>query len=73
MVFGVVVNPMMLVAGGVVVFALIVFQLLVGLRKIHFKGKAHLLIHKRGAWVLLAVAGIHGFLGFVYAVGLRIG
>ena len=73
MIFGFVVTPLVLMAGGIVVFALIVFQLLVGLRKIHFKGKTHLVVHKRGAWVLLAIAAIHGILGIVFATGLRIG
>ena len=73
MIFGMVVTPILLLLGGLVVFALIVFQMLVGLRKVHFKGKTHALVHKRGAWILLAVAAVHGFLGLLFATQLKIG
>ena len=73
MILGMAIRPVMLVVLGAVTLLALVFQMLVGYRKIHFKGKKHLLIHKRGAWVLLAIASIHGLLSFVYIMGLSIG
>lgn len=46
MLFGFEIQPLMLVAGGLAVFVLLLFQVLVGMRKIKFKGKLHLKIHK---------------------------
>jgi len=73
MIFNIAIRPGLLMVLGATAFTLLLFQMLVGYRKIQFKGKTHLLVHKRGAWVLLAVAAIHGFLAFVYGSGLRIG
>ena len=73
MIFGIAIRPVALMVLGATAFALLVFQMLVGTRKIKFKGKTHMLVHRRGAWVLLAVAAVHGFLAFVYGSGLRIG
>ncbi len=73
MIFGIVVQPRILVVLGLSAFLVLVVQVLVGYRKIRFKGKKHLVVHKRLAWVLLVIAAIHGFLGFVYGSGIRIG
>lgn len=73
MLFGIVVKPIMLVTGGVVVLTVLVLQVLVGLRKIHFKGRTHLKVHRYGAYALLALAALHGFGGLIYAFGWRIG
>lgn len=73
MIFGFIITPMMLVFGGIFVVMVMLAQILVGMRKIHFKGRLHSKVHKWGAWVLLGVALFHGFLGIVYALQLRIG
>lgn len=57
------VPPELIVLGGVALFALIVAQILIGLRKIHFKGRLHMQVHKALAWVLLVVAVLHAFAG----------
>jgi hypothetical protein len=73
MVFGIVIKPILLALGGVTAASLVVFQMLVGYRKIHFAGPLHLKVHKATAWVLLAVVSFHGLLGITFAFGLRIG
>lgn len=66
MLFGIHVQPYMLIAGGSFLGTLVVFQMLLGFRKIHFKGKTHLRVHKAVAWVMLAGALGHGTLALVY-------
>ena len=73
MIFGIVIRPVLLMVLGATALTLLVFQILVGTRKIKLKGKTHMLVHRRGAWVLLGVAAVHGFLAFVYGSGLKIG
>lgn len=73
MILGFIVTPMMLVFGGIFAVLVLVAQILVGMRKIHFKGRLHSKVHKWGAWVLLGIALFHGLLGIVYALQLRIG
>lgn len=73
MIFGSIITPGMLVAGGIFVVSIMLMQILVGMRKIHFKGRLHSKVHKWGAWVLLGIALVHGFLGIVYAAQVRIG
>lgn len=73
MVFGFVVRPVMLAAGGLFVILVLMLQILIGLRKIRFKGRLHMKVHKYGAWVLLGLASIHGLIGLIYVMGWRIG
>lgn len=73
MIFGLVIKPTMLITGGSFLMLLMLFQILVGLRKIKFKGRTHLKVHKWGAWALLAFGAVHGLLGIVYAFGLTLG
>ena len=49
-------------AGGILMFLLLVFQVLVGKRIIHFKGKLHTRIHTWAAYALLVLALFHGTL-----------
>jgi hypothetical protein len=72
MVFGLVVRPIMLVSGGTLLSLLLLAQILVGMRKIRFKGRRHMQVHKWGAWGLLAFSVVHGFMGAVYAFGWRL-
>lgn len=73
MIFEFIVKPIMLLGGGLLLFALMVFQMLQGMRKIKFKGPLHLKIHKRMAWVIMALALFHGAMAAIYVFGLRIG
>lgn len=73
MVFDFVVRTPLVVALGIATYALLVAQMLIGLRKIRFKGRTHQLVHRRVAWTLLATGTVHAFLGIVYGLGLRIG
>ena len=61
-----------IILGGISVFLLLVFQMLVGLRVIKFKGRTHSKVHKWGAWLTVAVAGVHGFLAATIFYGWRI-
>ncbi len=56
----------MVVALGILTLTTLVFQMLVGFRKIKFKGRTHLKVHKTVAWVMLGLALIHGFAAAVY-------
>ncbi len=58
--------------GGLVVFALLAFQMLVGMRKIKFKGRTHMKVHRYGAWVLVVLAAGHGFLALTLLNGWKI-
>ncbi|MGB4442712.1 MAG: hypothetical protein WBJ62_10935 [Coriobacteriia bacterium] len=67
---GITIQSWMVVAGGAAIFLLMVFQVLQGLRKITFKGKLHLEVHKAGAYVLLGITVFHAlaalaFLGII--------
>lgn len=72
MILGVTLQWGMVLVGGMAVFLIAVFQVLVGMRVIHFKGRTHMKVHKRGAWVLLAVGAVHGFLAATMYFGWRI-
>lgn len=53
-------DPIILTAiGGTTLLILLVFQVLVGLRKIKFKGATHLRVHRTTAYVMLAAAAFH--------------
>jgi len=73
MVFGFVVKPVMLVWGGSFLLLLLLAQILIGMRKIRFKGRTHQKVHKWAAWALLAFSLFHAFMGIVYALRLTIG
>jgi len=70
MLLGITITGSMLVAGGAALFLLLAFQVLVGLRKITFKGKLHMKVHKYGAYAMVALTVFHAtaalaFLGFI--------
>ena len=66
MLFGIPIQPIHLIAGGMVIGVLLVFELLVGLRKIKFKGRTHLKVHKFVAWCIFALAVLHAALALSY-------
>ena len=66
MLLGITIEPFMLIAGGVSLFAILGFQILVGLRKIKFKGPLHMKIHKWTAFAMLAFAVFHATAAMAY-------
>lgn len=52
--------------GGLSLLIILAMQLLIGYRKIHFKGRTHLKVHKGVAWFMLAVAVVHALAGLVF-------
>jgi hypothetical protein len=59
-------QPLYLIAvAGIFLFLLLVFEALLGLRAITFKGRLHSRIHRYVAFALIAFALIHG----AYALG----
>ncbi len=66
MLFGITIKPFMLAVGGSALFVLMVFQILQGMRKIKFKGKLHLTVHKWVAFAILAGSVFHGLVALVY-------
>ncbi|MBN2247868.1 MAG: hypothetical protein JW733_04135 [Coriobacteriia bacterium] len=66
MLFGMTIEPYMLIGGGSAIFVLVVFQILQGKRKIKFKGKLHLTVHKWVAAAILAASIFHGLLALAH-------
>lgn len=55
-----------IILGGVVLLTLLTAQLLIGYRKIHFKGRTHLKVHKIVAWTIVGTALLHAFSALLY-------
>jgi hypothetical protein len=66
-------SPVPIAVIGVIGFALVVFQMLLGYRKIKFPGRTHTKVHRRVAWAIVAVSLIHGGLGLYWVLGLFLG
>lgn len=66
MLFGIEIQPQMLIAGGAFLALLVAFQVLQGLRVIRFKGKTHLKVHKAAAYVLVAASVFHALAGLAF-------
>ena len=71
MIFGQPVTPFLMLIGGFTVYALIVFQVLVGMRKIKL-GRKTFVYHKYVAFTIIGVALIHGLLGVLFATGMSV-
>jgi hypothetical protein len=70
--FGIFPAPTMIsvIVIGAVGMAVLAFQMLVGYRKIEFKGRTHMRVHKGLAWLIFVVSVVHliwalGYLGFL--------
>lgn len=50
----------LVVVGGIFAFLTLMFQTLVGLRKITFKGALHAKVHRYIAYALIALTFLHG-------------
>jgi hypothetical protein len=71
MIFGLTVTPLWMLIGGVILFVMIVFQVLLGMRKIKF-GRRTMAYHKYLAWAIIGVALVHAMLGILFATGLAL-
>jgi len=66
-------SPVVIASIGMIGFALIVFQMLVGFRKIKFAGRRHMKVHKGVAWAILGVTLFHGGLGLYWVLTVTLG
>lgn len=73
MIFGYQLGWIHIMYGGILVFGLVVFEMLVGMRKIKFKGRTHMKVHKWTAWALVLIAAGHGVLATIIYNGWKIG
>jgi hypothetical protein len=71
MILGLEITARMMVVGGIVVFALLLFQVLAGLRIIKL-GRKNRVVHKWTGIAVLGIAAAHGLLGIVFGLGLTI-
>jgi cytochrome b561 len=72
MILGMPITGVMMMVGGAVIFSLVLFQVLLGLRVIKL-GKRHRIVHRWVALTILGIAAVHGLFGVLYATGLRLG
>lgn len=54
------------IAMGVLTFAALVVQLLIGYRKIKFQGRTHMKVHRAVAWTMLGLAVVHAIVAAIY-------
>lgn len=66
MLFGMEIPAYVLVVGGANLLLLLVLQVLVGKRKIKFKGATHMKVHRWLAYATVAFAVVHGIAGLAY-------
>lgn len=71
MLLGISITRDIIVAGGVLILGVIAFQVLQGKRKIKFKGPLHMKVHRRSAYVLVALAVLHAIAGLAYVNIIR--
>lgn len=69
MIFGLEVRLWWVIAGGLLLAVLLVFQVLQGMRIIKFKGPLFMKVHRTTAWVILGGAVLHGTLALAYFLG----
>jgi heme A synthase len=72
MVLGLPVTGTMMLVGGALLFTLVLFQVLLGMRVIKL-GKRHRIVHRRTAYAIMALAAVHGLLAVAYVTGARLG
>lgn len=72
MIFGYQLTWLPVIYLGLVSMVLLVFEVLVGLRVIKFKGRTHMKVHRAAAWVLVGIGVLHGLLVVVVYYGWRI-
>ena len=71
MIFGMAVTSLVMLVVGLSLLCLIVFQVLIGERKIKL-GPRTFVYHRYVAYTILAVAVVHGLLGVLYVTGWQV-
>ena len=71
MVLGFPVTPLWMLGLGLPLYALVVFEILVGLRKIKL-GRRTFVYHKYIAYTILGIGTVHGTLGILFLTGWRL-
>ncbi len=71
--FGFVPSIQTVASVGLVVFVLLVFQIMLGMRWIKLKGRTHWKVHKYVAWTIFAIACVHLALGLALSGFLGLG
>jgi hypothetical protein len=72
MILGLPITGTMMLLGGVALFVLTLFEVLLGLRVIKL-GRKHRVVHRWTAFAILGVAAVHGLLGVLYVTGFKLG
>lgn len=72
MIFGFELLPIYIIVGGITTVSLLIFQMLVGTRRIKFKGVKHMVVHRRVAWSMLAIGLVHGLSALAYFYNVTI-
>ena len=68
MIFGISITPLMVLIGGLTLLCLVVFQVLVGMRKIKL-GPRTFVYHKYIAFTIVGVAVVHAVLAVLFITG----
>ena len=71
--FGFVPSIQIVAVFGIVLFALLCFQISLGMRWIKIKGRRHWKTHKWVAWTIFGIGLLHGLAGLVVAGIIRLG
>ena len=71
MIFGMPITAFTMLVIGLLLLCLIVFQALIGERKIKL-GRRTFVYHKYVAYTILTVAAVHGLLGVLYVTGWQL-
>jgi hypothetical protein len=71
MIFGIPITNTLILTLGLTLYTLLIFQTLVGLRKIKF-GRKTWVYHRYIAYVIIGIATLHGFLAILFAYGLSV-
>jgi len=72
MILGMVVTGPVMLIGGALLFALTLFEVLLGMRAIKL-GKKHRIVHRWTAFAILGFAATHGVLAVLFVTGARLG
>jgi hypothetical protein len=57
-------SPVVIAAVGSIGALLIVFQMLLGYRRIKLAGRMHMKVHRGVAWAIVVITVFHGYLAF---------
>lgn len=66
MLLGITISSTLMIAGGATLFALLVFQVLLGTRKVKIKGPLHWKVHRWVAYTMLVFAAFHALAALAF-------